>query len=496
MTNLLSKSDYLLFLKHPAWLWLKKHQPEKLPPVSDSLQRTFTRGHDFESYAQQFFPEGVVLGFGNFTEYESLATRTKAELERGTKTIFQGRFEVENLTCIVDILHQVSDDTYELIEVKSSTQAKPEHLPDLAFQTIVLEKAGYHIQSISVMHVNKNYVREGAIFADQLITRTDVTTEVRAVIPETMMGVDQALRVANQSQIPDISPRFANNGALKEWLEIFLNLKPDLPDYNIYQLAGKSVAQIAALEDQGIVSLQEIPGDFKLSPKQQAQVFCIKTSQRIIKPEPIKAFIESLSYPLYFFDYETLGDLIPPFDGMKPYQQIPFQYSLHVIREPEAKTEHYEFLSQDDTNPASSLTKQLQAQIGNEGTVLVWYEGFEKHINLIMADMVPDARDFYIHLNEHIKDLMLPFASGWLVDGDFFGSASIKKVQPVLAPDLHYKGLTIGNGEAAQRIWMETFLEHKNQDQKEQIISDLLTYCKYDTLVMVRIFEFLKKCCE
>lgn len=492
----LSKSDYLLCLAHPAWLWLKKHQPEMLPPVTDSLERTFARGHDFESYAQQRFPEGKVLGFTNYTEYESLPQRTKTELERGTKTIFQGRFETAVLTCIVDILNRVGDNTFELIEVKSTTQVKPEHLPDLAFQTIVLEELGYQISSISIIHVNKNYVRDGEIFADQLTTRTDVTTEVKALIPETNVGIRQALQVANQVTMPDPSPRFANNGAIKDWLEIFENLKPELPPYNIYQLAGINTRQIATLEDQGIITMDQIPDDVKLSSKQQAQVHCIKTSQRIIMPQPIKAFLDSLNYPLYFFDYETLGDLIPPFDGMKPYQQIPFQYSLHLIREPGADAEHFEFLSQDDTNPASSLTKQLQAQIGNEGTVLVWYEGFEKHINVIMADMVPDARDFYMHLNDRIKDLMLPFASGWFVDRDFFGSASIKKVQPVLAPDLNYKGLTIGNGEAAQRIWMETFLEQQHQDQIEQITHDLLTYCRYDTLVMVKIFEQLRQVAE
>jgi hypothetical protein len=489
----LSKSDYLLFLKHPAWLWLKKHQPEKLPATSESLQRIFDRGHDFESYAQQLFPEGVALGFSNFDEYSSLPARTKAELDRGTTTIFQGRFEAGNITCIVDILNRVGDNTFELIEVKSSTQVKDEHIPDLAFQTLVLEQAGYPISSISIIHVNKDYVREGAILADQLVTRTEVTAEVRAILPETKAGIEQALVIANQTQIPDISPRHANNGALKEWLKIFLLLRPDLPEYNIYRLAGRSIKQITELEDLGITGMQEIPDDFKLNPKQIDQVQCVKTKQRIIKPEPIKEFLDSLSYPLYFFDYETLGDLIPPFDGMKPYQQIPFQYSLHVIHTPGAEAEHFEFLSQDEANPGNSLTKQLQAHIGQEGTVLVWYEGFEKHINDTMAQMLPDTAEFYQQLNERIKDLMLPFASDWFVDGDFFGSASIKQVQPIIAPELSYKGLSIGNGEDAQRIWMETFLEQKNPDQKDKIVTDLLKYCMYDTLVMVRIFEELKQ---
>jgi hypothetical protein len=236
----------------------------------------------------------------------------------------------------------------------------------------------------------------------------------------------------------------------------------------------------------------DIPEDFKLNAKQLAQIQTTKTGERIINVAEIKAFLDTFQFPLYFLDYETLGDLIPPFDGMSPYKQIAFQYSLHKIAEPGREVEHVEYLHTNNTNPGKDFTRHLQNHVGQEGTVLVWHEGFEKRINQVMAAMLPDDKEFYLKLNDRIKDLMLPFSKGWFVDKDFYGSASLKKVQPVLAPDLAYKGLTISEGGAAQRIWMNTFLEGKNTDNKDQIIKDLLVYCKYDTLVMIKIYELLK----
>lgn len=489
----LSKSDYILYLAHPAWLWLKKHDKDKLPPLNDNLQNIFDRGHAFETYAQQLFKDGKTLGFKNYEDYKLLLQKTQDELIAKTKTIFQARFEIDNLTCIVDILDRVKDNTYDLIEVKSSTQAKPEHILDLAFQTVVLEKTGVTVRNISVMHANNQYVRNGAIEADQFVVQTDVTDEVRLAIPDTLIGISQALKTAMQPTIPDISPRFANSGALRDWLEVYVGLKPELDKYSIYALSGRSIAQITQLEELGIQNMDQIPDDFKLSPKQKNQVKCIKTDTRIIHNKSIHKFLDTFEYPLYFLDYETLGDLIPPFDGMKPYLQIPFQYSLHKIQAPRAKVEHFEYLHLDSTNPSKDLTKQLQKDIGEQGTILAWNAGFEQKMNLTVADMLPDYKDFYLGINDRIKDLMWPFAKSMFVDKDFFGSASLKKVQPVLVPELSYQQLDVSDGMLAQRIWMDTFLYGKNENNKDEIVANLLKYCLYDTLVMVKIYQLLQQ---
>jgi len=203
----------MLFLKHPAWLWLKKHDPKKLPPVDAATQAIFDTGHAFEQYAESLFSGGVNLGFNNYDEYLSLPKRTSDALSKGAKTIFQGRFEYEQLTFICDIIQVVSDKTVDLIEIKSSTKAKPEHEFDLAFQMVVLEGCGFTVRNISVVHVNNKYVRQGEIDAKKITSTNDITDVVKAKREITKKYIAEALKVANSDIIPDISPSHARLGS-------------------------------------------------------------------------------------------------------------------------------------------------------------------------------------------------------------------------------------------------------------------------------------------
>jgi hypothetical protein len=170
---------------------------------------------------------------------------------------------------------------------------------------------------------------------------------------------------------------------------------------------------------------------------------------------------------------------------------MPFQYSIHRLDEDGTLT-HKEHLHTENSNPGLPLLKQLVQDIGDKGTVLVWYEAFEKGRNEELGLMFPEYEQKMKQLNERVVDLMIPFSSGWFVDKDFFGSASIKKVFPVLISELAYEALNIKEGGTASRTWKETFLDGKNQEQKDQIVKDLLAYCGLDTLAMVQLFEFLR----
>lgn len=209
----LSKSDYMLFLKHPAWLWLKKYDKSKLPPVDAETQARFDSGNDFEDNVEDLYPDAVTLGFSNYAEYLSLPQRTQLALSDGVKTIFQGRFETGSITCIVDVLTKPAENEFELLEIKSSNRVWPEHIIDLAFQTIVLEGFGISPKKISVAHSNEKSEESPVVFVD-------VTDEVRKEIPNTKSNIDKALSVIASSKMPDPSPRFASPLALKDWLKI------------------------------------------------------------------------------------------------------------------------------------------------------------------------------------------------------------------------------------------------------------------------------------
>jgi len=486
----LSKSEYMMFLKHPAWLWLKKHDKEKLPLPDANLQAIFDTGHEFEQYAEKRFPNGITLGFSNYDEYLSLPERTKKALDDGAKTIFQGRFEADEITCICDVVDRVKENVIDLYEIKSSTKVKPEHYPDLAFQVVVLESAGFKIRKIAVIHVNNKYVRDGEVNFTKLSTATDITNKVREIIKETKSNIQLALGVINLPKLPDSSPRYAKLGSFSEWLEIYKALGNKIEPYSIYNLIAPGVKRIGKLEDLGISLIKDIPEDFKLTPKQLVQVIATKNNERTINKEKIKDFIKNLTYPLYFLDYETAMSVVPLYNGTKSYQQIPFQYSLHIIEKEGGELKHSEYLHRNNSHPVPDLLDKLSKNIGSTGAILVWYKSFEMGRNKEMAQMFPKFSNFLEDVNDRVIDLMEPFANGLFVDKDFFGSASIKNVLPVIVPNLSYKELGIQEGSSAQRLWTDSVLRNKSIN-KDKLFHNLIEYCKMDTLAMVEIWRVL-----
>jgi len=495
----LSKSEYMLFLRHPAWLWLKKYDKNKLPSTDDGLQSMFDDGNLFESYANKLFPNAVKLGSNSYNEYLNLLNKTKEAIKNNVEVILQGRLEFEGKTCIFDVLQKVGDNEFNLIEIKASTKAKTEHEYDLAFQLMVLEKCGYSVKNIIVIHANNEYVREGEIDVKGITLQTDVTEKVRALKEITEQQVTLAFEVLNSAKCPDLSPRYVNKIGVADvnwfadWMEVYKKLKPNDDHYNIYELSYPNAEQIGKLEDAGIVRIADIPDELALRDKQLAQIKTTRENKRIIDKDKIKSFIETFQYPLYFFDYETFSSVIPQFDGCSPYKDYPFQYSLHIIESPNSELKHLEYLHNEKTNPIPKLLEQLKKDIGESGTVLAWNMSYEKGRNECMAALYPDYADFLKQLNERINDLMIPFSNIWLFDKDFYGSASVKKVLPVIAPELSYKELDVGDGLLARRTWTQTVLEEKNEPNRSKIMKNLSTYCTLDTFAMVRILEELKK---
>lgn len=447
----ISKSDYMLFLRQPAWLWLKKNDPSKLPPIDPATQAMFDAGHAFEPYVESLFPEGVTLGFSDFDEYRSLPLRTQQAFELGAQVVFQPRFEWNGFTCISDIISVVEDKTIDLYEIKSSTRVKPDHLYDLAFQKTVLEGNGFVVRNILVIHVNNQYVRKGEVSPKELTVYADVTNEINEIASRTPEYMQAALDAANQSEMPDPNPEFAKLGSKSEWMKVYKSISPT---------------------------------EVKVWPDE---------TRAVINKQEIQHFLGELQYPLYFFDYETMQGLVPYFDGQRPYQQIPFQYSLHIIREPGGEIEHKEYLHRDNSNPAPKVAARIVEDLGNAGSVVTWNMNFEKSVNTDLGRMYPEYAEQIAAINKRVVDLMTPFKAKWYDDPRCDGSASIKKVLPVLCPELSYKDLGIQDGNSAQRLWMEAILDEKRAAQKEQILADLIEYCKMDTWAMVEIYKKLKE---
>ena len=487
----ISKSDYMLFLRHPAWLWLKKHAKHLLPPVDSALQARFDEGHAFEPYAEELFSGLVRLGFSDFASYQALTAHTNATWQSGAQAVAQGRYEDGPITCISDIVSR-DGDGFVLTEIKSGTSAKPEHTFDLAFQRVVLEKSGFPIMRCEVAHVNRDYVRAGEIDPRELVAVTDITEEVSEQIENTKAWIDQALSVVASDTMPDPAPERARLKSYGEWLDIREKLDPPLAADSIHRLPFINAKKASELIDAGIITVDAIDDLSVLGKSTRRYLRACAEGARTIDHDALGRFLGEITYPVYYFDYETSQGLIPPWDGTRPYQQVPFQYSLHIQHEPGGDIEHREFLHRDKSNPMPTLLERLREDIGEVGSVLVWYEPFEKTRNNEMAATFPEYATFLNDLNERVIDLMKPFSDEIINDPAFKGSASIKAVLPALLPELSYDDLDIQEGASASRLWKDVTLTNPGAPEREKVYADLVAYCTRDTWAMVAIHRELQ----
>ncbi len=483
-----------MLLKHPAWLWMKKHDPKKLPSIDANLQARFDEGHNYEPYAEQLFPDGVTLGWDpkKYGSYNQLLDKTTSELEKDTKVIFQGRFISGQLTFIFDIIEKLDDGSFNLYEVKATTTAKDEHYPDLSFQQLVMEQLGYTINNIYVVHLNNKYVRKGAINIKELSEITNVTDKVKALKPVTEDRVIDALKIMQQPTMPDPSPRHVGLGKKKDWMEIFRRLKPNLPEYSIYDLAGRNGGAVAYMENKDKLLIEDIPEDLKISgEKAKNQIAVTKKDRAIVIKPKIKQFLDELEFPLYFLDYEAFSKAVPVYNGNKPYQQVVFQYSVHILDSPDAELLHEMYLHTDDSNPIEPLAEHMMDKISDKGSVIVWHHVYERDRNREMAAMSGKHSSFFENLNERMIDLEIPFQKDWYVVKEFKGSSSIKAVLPVLVPELSYKELKIQDGLTTGRVWVETVIDGQHEGKQEAMFEQMRKYNTLDTLAMVEIYKKL-----
>ncbi|NTU70001.1 hypothetical protein HGB13_04255, partial [bacterium] len=298
MNMQLSKSEYIMFLKQPAWLWLKKNDPKKLPPVDDATQAIFDAGFLFESYAEKLFPDGIKLNWEGYKEYKDLPKRTNEAIFSGAKTIFQPRFETNDITCICDVVVFVGKNTVDLYEIKSSAGPKPYHEHDLAFQAIVLEDSGFKVRNMAVIHVNKNYIRHGEVDAKQITDISDLTEKVKKRLKSTRLNINKALDVMKQKEMPNPSPSLCQLNSIFEWLDIYKSLKNIEPgDGSIYDLYNPSAALIGKLEEKKIDKIMDIPVNFNgLSEKQNWQLRAYKERKIYINRGKINDFLDKLKY--------------------------------------------------------------------------------------------------------------------------------------------------------------------------------------------------------
>jgi hypothetical protein len=495
MITPITKSDFVRYLECSAYFWFFKKKPEVLEDqtLSDFDKELVKNGAEVESWARKLFPKGLLVE----SREDAAVKETKELLDAKEKTIFQATFSSENLYAMVDILEWDNKNQYWIInEVKgtSSKEKKNEkHLRDATFQYILLKKAGFKVGKVNLIELNKEFRKDGEIIARKLLETTDITDTVKDLEGETNLMIEDMKRLMEREK--EAMPCDCIYESRSNHCAAFKHLHPDVPDYSVHDIVriGSSKKRLEGLIEGGFISLDEVPEDFDLTKLQRNHVNVEQSKTPIINNPEINIILDELVYPLYFLDYETIPTAVPIYDGCCPYQQVPFQYSLHIQKEPNGALEHHEYIHTDkDTHPMIALAESLMKVIENDdGSIVVWNKKFEGKCHEDIAELLPEYAEIFHGYNQRIFDLMDIFSKHHYLHHDFRGSFSIKAVLPVLVPELSYKDLNIRDGAMAMQGWKKMMFEVDDQKKKDQIKNDLLKYCELDTLAMVEIYKAL-----
>lgn len=490
---LLSKTDYLLYRECKRNAWMKINKPDLYSkfPLSEFELSLMESGYDVELIARQLFPGGILIEeFGTEGKNSTQRYLSKKEL-----VLFQPVFITGGFQAKIDVLKfNPKTNGYSIYEIKSKNEIDQKTNPyDLAFQVNLLRKCGLNIESINLIHLNKEYVRAGELNINLLFKINDLTEEINGLC-EVSIEMDGALEYLSQKEITSEFCCCIYKGRSNHCTTFSIS-NPKVPKYSIHDIVriGSSKAKLAELVDSNIFEIDKIPLHIKLSEPQRNQMEAYKMNKTIISQKNIIGELNNLVFPLYFLDYEAYPAAIPRFNGYYPYAQIPFQYSLYVLDAPNGELKHLEFLHIEDTDPTLKLVDSLRKHIGSRGNIIVWFKNFESSIHNEIGKRLPELLPFMESLNNRIYDLMDIFRKQFYVHKDFKGSASIKNVLPVLIPELSYKNLAIQEGTSAFLSWKKLFTDKLSKGEKNKIIKDLKIYCGQDTLAMYKIWDHLCK---
>ena len=485
----LSKSTYCKGLQCKKMLWLTKNKPE----VSEESNNDaiLEQGNLVHEVARYLYGEHINIEYtDNLNEMIKDTYRTIESYK--DVVITEASFRYENNFCSVDILKKKGD-SYEIYEVKSSTSLKDVYINDASYQYYILTSLGFKVTKCSVITINNKYERVGNLDLNKLFLINDIT--------DTVVNLQPIVK----NNITDINKYMENE--LEQNEEITENcFKPypcpffkyctkNLPTPNVFDITINPGMIGLKYYQKGIYSFEDLLKE-NINEKQRQRIeFELYKKEDYIDSGNLNKFLKTLSYPLYFLDFETYQMPIPLYDNVHPFEQVPFQYSLHYLEKENGELKHIEFLAKSGTDPRRELAEHLVKDIPLNVCTLAYNMKFEKSVIKRLANLYPDLKNHLMNIHDNIKDLIIPFEKRYYYSKNMHGSSSIKHVLPSLFPDnpdLDYHNLAlIQNGTDA----MNSFRSLENMTPEEQAYTRerLLRYCELDTYAMVKIYKRIKE---
>jgi CRISPR/Cas system-associated exonuclease Cas4 (RecB family) len=493
----ISKSLFLQYLICPKDAWFRLHQPDLEEfNVSFSDQNVMAQGNVVEDCAKK------LKIFSGFVEVKSRAFSASKEIDKliaeEVPAIYQPTFSVDGFIIRCDFLvWNAKTKKWDLYEVKGTNSKKDDdgprdHISDLAFQTIVLERYGLSIGSKYIVHLNKEYVRGKELDVEELFVINDSTEQVELKKATTDAQMEKAKAYLNQEDEPKDGCNCHLLGRSNH-CETFKKSHPEIPDYSVHDISriGSTPDKLIQLVKNGIYHLHEAEDISDFTIPQQNQIQAHKTKKEIIVREEIANILDNYTYPLYFFDYETFAPAVPIYEGFSSYQRIPIQFSLHIIEKMAGPVRHLDYLHLENTDPSETVAKMLGEVIDPKGTVLAWNVSFEKGVTSEIAERLPKYEPVITRICGQMRDLRDIFSQQHYVHKDFKGKTSIEAVMNVLLPDMTYDHLPYTGSDVGFVWWNDIVNQGKEPSEREEKIHLIREYCKQDTFVMVEIFRIL-----
>lgn len=504
MKRYLSKSKYTAFRQCQKNLWMKAYKPEE-EVIDPSLQSRFESGNEVGDLAMGLFgpfEEVTSLDAEGKLDLGEMLRKTEDCLARGVENICEASFSWDGNYCAVDILHRQGGG-YAIYEVKSSSNSLVEPISDdelrhyawdIAYQKYVLTQCGVNVTGVYLVQLNKDYVRGKDLDIQMLFLKTEMTRLVDEEYPNVPANIARARKVLECHQEPakPISMACRKPYPCAFWQYC----SKHIPKPSVFDLYRMSFEKALKYYNNSIVTFEDVQS-CKLTARQQVQVVSHLTGKGTVDKKSIRDFLDqNIRYPLYFLDFETMQDVIPQYEGTKPYQQIPFQYSLHWIEKPGGELKHTAFLAESGKDPRRDLAEQLCHDIPLNACITAYNKGFECGRINELAEAFPALRYHLLNIRDNIVDFLDPFRAGYYYLPEMEGSFSIKKVLPALFPNdpqLDYSNLTgsVHNGGEAMTIFPK--IKDMAPADQQKARQSLLDYCHLDTLAMVKIWQKLEE---
>jgi len=486
----LSKSTFIRGLQCEKSLYLYKHHYRLKDPTPSSLQAVFDQGTNIGLLAQKIFPNGADASPENHFKMVESVGKTLNFISKGESIIYEATFQYNNVLAALDILVK-DEEGWKAYEVKSSTKVSETYIKDASIQYYTITNSGIDLKDISIVHINNQYTKDGELDIHQLFTIESVYDQVLEFLPRIPNEVRRLKNVIESPEPPNVD--IGNHCSDPYDCDFKGTCWKHIPDYSVFNISRLKKDKKFDLYNQGVITLDQIDlGYTDLNPNQVLQVQSEVDGTTHIDIEEIRKFTNGLSYPLYFLDFETIGPAVPKYNGSRPYQQLVFQYSLHIQETLTSEIEHREYLADPSQDPRIGFIEQLISDCGTSGDILVYNIGFERGKLNDLIEVFPEYSNELRGIVNRLKDLMIPFQQKWYYTPEMKGSYSIKYVLPALVPELSYNDLEIKEGGTASN----TFLSMVNgtfAGDVEETRNQLLEYCKLDTFAMVKILEKLRQ---